>query len=138
MARVSHHDGQGAREEPVVRVDADAAQQDARLFGDDGGDVGDDANVVVTYHPQCNGVLGALRLARPTCLDDAIAEACAQVAGVGTVAPMYLDAARHGDESEDIISVDGVAAAGQGEVDTLQVLVDDEHILFGAPLLLAR
>ena len=40
--------GECAREESVVRVDADVAQLYVLLFRDDGGDVVDDANVVVS------------------------------------------------------------------------------------------
>ena len=44
---------------------------------------------------------------------------------------MYLDAAAYGDKTEYLVSVDRIATACQLEVQAFQVLVDDEHILFG-------
>ena len=42
---------------------------------------------------------------------------------------MYLDALVDGDESEDRVAIDRVAAVCQFEVDALQVLVDGEHVV---------
>ena len=117
-----------------MRIYADAPQRNAGLFGDDGSDIGNDAYVVVSHHTQRNGVLRALRLACPACLYDAISEAFAQVACIRTVAAVYLDAAAYGYETEYLISVDRIAAACQLEVQPFQVLVDDEHVLFGGGL----
>ena len=100
----------------------------------DGSDIGNDAYVVVSHHTQRNGVLRALRLACPACLYDAVSEAFAQVACIRTVAAVYLDAAAYGYETEYLISVDRIAAACQLEVQPFQVLVDDEHVLFGGGL----
>ena len=51
-----------------------------------------------------------------------------QVGSIGAVAAVYLDAAARGDKAEHLVAVDGVAAMGQLEVDTLEVLVYHEHV----------
>ena len=86
----------------------------------------------MSYYAQGNGVLRALRFAGPTCLDNAIAETRTQFGGVGTVATVYFDAARHADEAKYVITVNRVAATCQFEIYAFQVLVDDEHIFFAS------
>ena len=134
MAGIFDHDGEVAGKQSVVGVDADAAQADAGLLGDDGGDVGDDADVVVPHYAEGDGVLRALALACPPCLDNAVAEACMQFGRIGAVAAVNLDAAIDTDEAEHVVAIDGIAALGQLEVNAFQVLVDDEHV-FLAPVL---
>ena len=68
-------------------------------------------------------------LSAPCRLHDAIAEAPAQFGGVGTVGTMNLDASADGDEAENPVAIDGVAAMCQLIVDTLQVGADDEYIV---------
>ena len=126
---VVHHHGEHAAEQSVVRVDADGAQQDVALLADDGGDVRHDADVVVSDDAQRDGVLLALALAGPAGLDDAVGEAGVHLAGIGAVAAVDLDAAGDGHEAEHLVTVDGVAAFGQLEVESFQVLVDDEHVV---------
>ena len=48
---------------------------------------------------------------------------------IGAVAAVDLDAAAGGDEAEDGIAIDGVAASRQHVVDALQVAVDDQHVV---------
>ena len=45
---------------------------------------------------------------------------------------MYLDAAGDGDEAEDGVAVDGVAALRQREVEPFQVLVYHQHVVVAA------
>ena len=74
MPCIAHHDGQCPGEQSVVRVNADASQGNARLLGNDGGDVGHDTDVIMPYDTQGDGVLCALRLSGPACLHDAVTE----------------------------------------------------------------
>ena len=42
---------------------------------------------------------------------------------------MYLDTLTDGNESEDRVAVDRVAAMSQFEIDALEVLIDNQHIV---------
>lgn len=42
---------------------------------------------------------------------------------------MYLDTLADGNESEDWVSIDRVAAMSQLEIDALEVLIDNQHIV---------
>ena len=125
---VVDHDGEDAREKAVVGVYADGAQVDVGFLADNGGEVVDHAQVVVAHDAQRDGVL-LVALAGPAGTDDAIAEAFAQGRGVGAVVAVNLDAAAGRDEAKDVVAVDGATAAGQLEVDALEVLVDDEDVV---------
>ena len=126
-AGVVEHDGECAAEKSVVTVDADAAEQNFLFLADDVGDVVDDADVVVANDTKGDGVLTAA-LACPLGSDNAVAEALTQLWSVGAVLAMYLDAAATGDKAKDIVAIDRLAAFRHLEVDTLQVLVDDEDV----------
>ena len=71
----------------------------------------------------------ARALAAPFCLDDAIAEAATEFLGVRAVYAVNLDTLADGDEAEDWVSVDRMAAVSQLKVDTLQMLVDNQHVI---------
>ena len=103
-ARVAHHDSQRAREEAVVRVNADAAQRDACFLRDDGSDIGHNTDVVVTHHTQSDGVLRAFALTGPASLHNTVAETGMQLGGIRAIAAVYLDAASHTDEAEHVVS----------------------------------
>ena len=124
-----HHDV--AREQAVVRVDIDASHDDFLFFCNDVGDVAHNADVVVADDAKGGGILTAA-LAAPTSLHDAIAETLAQFGGVRAVGAMNLDAAGDGDEAEDGVAVDGVAALGQREVEPFQVLVYHQYVVVAA------
>ena len=121
----------GSVEEAVVRIDVDGAHHDFFFFRDDARDVVDDAQVVVAHHFEGEAVLTGV-FAAPAGLDDAVAESAAQFGGIGAVVAVDFDAAAHGDEAEDGVAVDGLAAFGQGEVQAFEVAVDDEHVVFAA------
>ena len=91
-----NHHGECAREKSVVRVDADVAQLYVLLLRDDGGDVVDDANVVVSDDSERDRVERPLALACPAGLHHTVSEAGVQVGSVGAVAAVYLDAAARG------------------------------------------
>jgi len=131
LAAVADHNGELAFEQAVVRVDADAAQGDGRLFGNHRSDVGHDADVVVAHHLQGDGVVGAFGLAGPAGFDDAVTEALHHLGGVGAVGAVDFDAAGGGHEAEDIVAVDGVAAFGQLVVDAGELLVDEHNVFLG-------
>ena len=109
-------------------VDVDAAQDEFLFFGDDAGEVVDDADVVVANDAQGDGVLAGA-LAAPLGAHDAVAEALLQLGGVGAVLAVYLDAAADGDEAEYRVAIDGLTAARKLVVDAFQVAVDDEHVV---------
>ena len=71
----------------------------------------------------------SLALTGPACPDDTVREACPHFLGVRTVAAVYLDTSRNGDESENFIAVNRIAAFGQVEINAFQVLVNDQHII---------
>ena len=60
MSRVAYHDGQRSGKQPVMRVNTDASQGNTRFFGNDGSDVGHDADVIVSHYAQGDGVLCTL------------------------------------------------------------------------------
>ena len=113
-----------------MRVDVDAAQHQLLVFRDDARQVVDDAQVVVAYHPECYLILRR-SLSAPLGLDDAVAEASTHLGRIGAVGAVNLDASADGDESEDVVAVDGVAAVSQLVVYALQVLAYDEHVAVG-------
>ena len=129
LGGVVYHHRKHARKESVVRVDADGAEQDVVFLVDDRRDVGHDADIIMPYDAERDGVLLALAFASPTGTHDAVGEACFQFGCVRAVRAVYLDASRYGNETEYVIAIDGVAAPCKLEVDTLQVLVDDQYIV---------
>ena len=42
---------------------------------------------------------------------------------------MYLDTLADGNESEDRITIDRMAAMSQFEIDTLEMLIDNQHVI---------
>ena len=132
-ADVIEHDGKGAGEKTVVAVDADAAQQNAFL-ADDAGDIVDDTQVIITHNTQGDGILTA-SLACPTCLNNAVTEACPQLRGVRAVLAMYLNTTAAGDKAEDIVAIHGLTAAGHLKIEALEVLVDNNYVRPPIPLM---
>lgn len=113
LVEVVDLEDEGAGEEAVFGgLYVDASEDDVLLFGDDGGDVGDDADVVVSYDAEGDGI-EAVAFSCPARWYDAVAECLAESLCVGAVAAVYLDASSCCDESEDVVSVDGVAALGE-------------------------
>ena len=117
-------------EESVVAVDVDASHHDFLFFGDDASDVVDDSNVVVSDNLECDGVL-RVAFSAPFCPYDAVAESFAHLGCVGAVGAVYFDSSVDGDESEDAVAVDGVAAFGELEVNALEVFVYDDDVVVG-------
>ena len=126
-----------AAEESVVAVYADAAEREFLVLAYDARDVVHDADIVIAHDTQRDGI-HRRALAAPSRLHDAVAEALAQLRGVGTVATVYLDASVDGDEAEDLIAIYRLAAFSQLEVDALQIAVDDEHVIAALLLLCVR
>lgn len=117
-----------AREQAVMGVDIDGSHHDLLVLADDVGDVADDADVVIADDAQRDVVVGTA-LAAPLRTDDAVAKAALHLGSVGAVGTVDLDAAIDGDEAKHLVAIDGVAAAGEREVDALEALVDDEHVV---------
>ena len=111
-----------------MTVDVDAAHHDFLLFGYYARYVVYDADVVVADDFQRYGVLRAA-LAAPLCLHHTVAEAFAQLRGVGAVGAVDLYAAADGYEAEHVVAVDGVAAFGEGVVNAFQVAVYHEYVI---------
>ena len=111
-----------------MRVDVDRPHHHLFLLGYDGGDVVDDAEVIIADDAQGGGVL-RLALATPARLHYAVAEALAHLRGVGAVFAVNLYSARHGDKSEHVVAIDRVAAFRQREVYALEVLVYHEDVV---------
>lgn len=97
------------------------------VFGDDGGDVVDHAEVVLAHHTQGDGIF-ASSLAGPAGRDYAVAETFAQGRGVRAVDTVDFDAAARGDKTKHFVAIDGVAATGHLEVDAFEVAVYHEHV----------
>ncbi len=123
-----NHHGECAREESVVRVDADVAQLYVLLLRYNGGNIIDYSNIIVADNSECDWIERPLALAGPAGFHHTVAEAGVQVGSIGAVAAVYLDAAARGDKAKHLVAIDGIAAMGQLEVDTLEVLVNHGHI----------
>ena len=83
----------------------------------------------MSHDTQGDGVLLALAFSGPFGAYDAVGESGLHVFGVRTVAAVDLDSSRDADESEYLVTVDGVAAARQREVKSLQILVDHQYVV---------
>ncbi len=97
------------------------------FLGNDVGDVAYNTDIVVSDNAERDGILGC-SLAAPFRLHDAVTETAAQFLGVRTIHAMYLDTLADGNESEDWVAVDRVAAISQFEIDALEVLIDNQHM----------
>ena len=104
---------QHAREQSVVRVDADGAQQDVVLLINNRRDVRHDADVVMADNTEGNRILFALALSGPAGFHDAVGEAGTHLLGIRTVTTVNLDTAVDADESEHFVTVNRVTAFGQ-------------------------
>ena len=120
-----------------MTVNIDAPHHDLLFFGNDAGNIVDNTNIIITDDAQGGGVL-YLSFTAPFGPDDTITEPFTQFGCVGTVDAVDLDSSVDGDEAEDIIAIDGVATLGQLEINTLQVLVDDDHVITAICHLLIR
>ena len=89
-------------------VDVYRAHHDTFVFRYNRCDVRNDADVVVAYDAQCDGV-EVLSLSAPSCIHDAVSESFVQFRCVGAVCAVNLYASCDGDESEDVVAVDGPA-----------------------------
>ena len=120
---------QHAREQSVVRVDADGAQQDVVLLINNRRDVRHDADVVMTDNTEGNRILFTLALSGPAGFHDAVREAGTHLLGIRAVTTVNFDTAVDADESEHFITVNRVTAFGQCKVESFQVPVDDQHVI---------
>ena len=121
-----HHED--AAEKTVVAVDVDRPHHDFLVFRDDVGDVAHYPDVVIAHDAERDGVLAAA-FSTPFGSHHAVTETTAKFGGVGTVGTVDLDAAVDGHKTENLVAVNGVAAAGQLIVDAFQLLVDDQHVV---------
>ena len=103
---VLDEDGELSVEESVTAFYINIAEHDVLVLGDDGGEIVDDAEVVVPDDvDDCGkGVLAAS--ACPACSDNAVGEALNEFGGIRTVVAMDFDASSCGDKSEDGVSED--------------------------------
>ena len=129
LVEVVDLNGKVAREESVLGgLDVDATENDVLFLGNDTGDVGYDADVVVTNDSKGDGIEAAA-LPCPTCWDDAIGKVLTEALGVRTVLAVDLDAPTRCDKAKDIVTINRVAALGKGELHTFHVLVNHQHVL---------
>ena len=70
---VAEHDGEIALEEAVYRINVQGTERNARLFADDGGDVGHNRNVVAANHAEGHDI-AIVAFAAPFRPDNAITE----------------------------------------------------------------
>ena len=111
-----------------MTVNADASEQDFLLLADDAGDVVDDSQIVVAHHLERDGILIS-SLAGPLRLDDAVAEAFAQLGRVGTSGAVDFDTSAACDKTEYVVAIDGLTATSHLKVQPLETFVDDQHVI---------
>jgi hypothetical protein len=107
-----------------VGVDINRAQDEAFILGDDTRKIVHDTDIVISDHSEGDAILRS-PFPTPPGLHHPIAIATAQLRGVRAVLTMDLDTTVDRDESEDGVTIDGLAATGQLIVEALQVAVDD-------------
>ncbi len=105
-------------------------RRDSILFGNDGSNIGNNADIIMTYNAQRNRILRTDRLTSPTRFNNPVSETLAHLIGIRTVCPVNLDTSAHGHKSEYIISIDRITAFGQFKFQSFQILIDDKYILF--------
>ena len=81
------------------------------------------------HHPECNRVLLSLTLTCPFSFHDTITESCFHFWCIRTILAMYLDTPIDGYESKDFISINRITTLGQFEIQSLQILVNDQDIV---------
>ena len=111
-----------------MRVDGDATQRGVALLVDYGGDVGDDAYVVLPDNAQGGSELCA-ELARPFCANFAVWVFTYKVRNVFAVGTVNLDCTVACDEAFDAIAKNRVAAFCEFIVDAFHIIADDQHII---------
>ena len=120
-------DNKGSCKQAVTGINIDGAHHDTLILGDDGCDIRHNANVVVAYDTQRDGILST-PLATPLRLDDTVSETATQLRSIGTIATMDLYAAGYSDEAEDIVSIYRMTTAGKDIVKVFLALVYDKDI----------
>ena len=84
----------------------------------------------MTHYTECDRILSTFRFSGPACFDNTVSETFAHLSRIGAVVAVNLDPPGYSDKSEYVVSIYGVATFGQLEVQSFQVLVNDEYILF--------
>ena len=95
-----------------MAVDVYRPHDNLLFLGYDIRDIADDANVIITDDTERDGIL-ALALSAPPGLHYAVSVALSQLRGVRAVGPVYLYSTVDGDEAEDRVAVDRMAAVGK-------------------------
>lgn len=109
-ARYLHADGAHHRA-ILARGEGDGAEAELQLTGDHLRDAPHDTGLILR-HDGYRDAEGAVGLGTPPCLDDAVGVVLLQALGVGAVAAVDGDARADGDEAEDVVAFDRVAALG--------------------------
>ena len=84
----------------------------------------------MTHNAECYWVLSTFRFTGPACFYNPIAEAFAHLSCIGAVISVYLDTSGYCDKPEYIVSVYGITTFGEFEIQSFQVLVNNEYIFF--------
>ena len=88
------------------------------------------------YNPQRDRILRTYRFPRPTSLHNTITETFAHLVRVRTIRPVYLDTAAHRYEPEHIIAINRVTTFSQFKLQSFQILVNHQYVLFRCRFLL--
>lgn len=123
-------DGDAAVKDAFGGVDGDAAEFGLGVFADGFRDFGDDGGLVFAHEGE-DGLVGGGAFVGPLGIDNAVGVAVHEFDGVFALAAVHLDAFADGDEADDVVAVDGVAAAGEFVVHVIDVAVDEEDVFAG-------
>ena len=84
----------------------------------------------MSYYTERDRVLRALRLSCPTRFYAPVSETFSHLIGIRAVCTVDFNTSRNGNETENIISIDGITAFGQFKFQSFQILVDNKYVLF--------
>ena len=103
-------------EDQFVLKLADATQEHILLLADDGSNVVDNTNIIMSYHTERNRIL-TTTLACPTCLNDTITHRLTHTTGIRAIATMDSNTTVDGYESKHIVTIDRITALGKANGD---------------------
>lgn len=126
-ARTGHFDVDHAREQAAARRQVHRADAQLQVAVDYFGDVVDHPRRVAGHHADRHPER-ALRFVAPAGFEYPVGVVSAETLCVGAVRTVDRDAGTYGDEAEDFVAVDRIAAFGQFVVELSDLFVDDECV----------
>lgn len=129
-ARVGHFYVDHAREQASARRQVHRADAQLQVAVDYFGDVVDHPRRVAGHHADRNPER-ALRFVAPASFEYPVGVVLAETLCVGTVRAVDRNAGTHGDEAEDFVAANRIAAFCQFVVELSDLFVDDECVYEG-------